>query len=63
MKAAACVHVGREDEARAAVGELLRLIPDLTVTAMAENMGQVPFARPADWQRYLDSLRKAGLPE
>ena len=63
MKAAACVHIGREEEAQAAIRELLRLIPGLTVTAMAENMGQVPFARTEDWQRYLASLRKAGLPE
>ena len=63
QKAGACAAAGRLDEARSAVQELLRLIPDLTLTFMAENKGQVPFARAEDRERYLDALRKAGLPE
>ncbi len=50
----------RVDEARAALAEMLRLSPGITVKATRE---QIPYKDPADLERYLDGLRKAGLPE
>ena len=53
-------HLGRIDEARAALEHLLRLMPNLTVES---SRNQVPWQRPADMERYLNGLRKAGLRE
>jgi TolB-like protein/Flp pilus assembly protein TadD len=52
--------MGRIDEARVALDEFLRLVPGQTVET---TRTQVPFKRPADLERYLDGLRKAGMPE
>ena len=52
-------HMGRNDEARAALDALLELLPDLSVTALRE---QLPIYRREDQQTYLDGLRLAGLP-
>jgi len=57
---AACGQLGRIDEAKVALDELLRQMPGLTVQATRQ---QVPLKRPGDLGRYLDGLRKAGLPE
>jgi TolB-like protein len=51
---------GRIDEARAALDQYLRLVPGQTVETLRT---QVPFKRPEDMERYLDGLRKAGMPE
>jgi tetratricopeptide (TPR) repeat protein len=48
------------DKARAAMDAELELQPDLSVTAVAAMLGSLH----PDWKdRYLDGLRKAGLPE
>jgi hypothetical protein len=48
------------EEAKMALQEDLRLNPTESVSFIR---GQVPYADP-DWlERYLDGLRKAGLPE
>jgi tetratricopeptide (TPR) repeat protein len=54
--AAACAHLGRSEEARSAVQELLEVQPGFSV-AFARSTG---LASDPD---YVDGLRKAGLPE
>jgi adenylate cyclase len=51
---------GREEEARAAVAELLRRQPVFSVKRVANA---IFFKDPAEQIRALDDLRKAGLPE
>ena len=58
--AAACAHAGRLDEARPALAECVRQMPGLTVR---DQRLVRPFRRPGDQERFLDGLRKAGLPE
>jgi adenylate cyclase len=59
IRAAACAHAGRAEEARSALAELARQMPGLT----CDDARLVrPFRRPADQQRLLDGLRRAGLP-
>jgi tetratricopeptide (TPR) repeat protein len=60
MLAASCGRAGRIDEARAALDQLSRLAPGQTVETIRT---QLPIKRPEDLERYLDGLRKAGLPE
>ena len=57
---AAYGQMGKDDEAKASLAELLRQMPGLTVAATRQ---QVPWKRPDDAERYLDGLRNAGLPE
>ena len=57
---ASAAHLGRIDEGREAVADLLKLIPRFTVGAVAKNP---MFERPADAARLVEGLRKAGLPE
>jgi TolB-like protein len=52
--------MGRIDEARAALDQYLRLVPGQTVETVRK---QLPFKRLEDMERWLDGLRKAGLPE
>ena len=57
--------LGREAEARAALAVLQQLQPDVTITRNKEDRGY-RVATPAFHrliERYLDGLRKAGLPE
>jgi Flp pilus assembly protein TadD len=58
--AANCGPAGRLEEGRAAVTKLSRLAPDMTIET---TRAQVPWKDPADMERYLDGLRKAGLSE
>jgi TolB-like protein/Flp pilus assembly protein TadD len=60
LLAAFYAQLGQIEEAKVALEELLRLMPGITVTATRQ---QVPWKNPHDAQRYLDGLRKAGLPE
>jgi len=58
--AASAAHLGRVDEAREAVADLLGLVPHFTVRGVIKNP---MFERPADAARMIDGVRKAGLPE
>jgi adenylate cyclase len=51
---------GREEEARAAAKEILRLKPKFSVARMQKT---IPYKNRATARRFGDSLRKAGLPE
>jgi adenylate cyclase len=57
--AAANGQLGKADAARAALDQLLRRMPALTVS---DRRLDRPLARAADRERFLDGLRKAGLP-
>ncbi len=52
--------LGNLPEARAAYEHLNRLAPGVTIETTLRGM---PFAHPADAQRYAEGLRKAGMPE
>lgn len=58
VRAVCLSQLGRIDEAKAALGEFLRLSPDATVTS---TMAQVPLKRPEDIKRYINALKQAGL--
>lgn len=58
--AATYVGLGRMEEARSHVAELLKIMPDFSVDK-ARKM--ISFKDPAHVERSLDSLRQAGLPE
>jgi adenylate cyclase len=58
---AAChAELGRMDEARTHVARALEARPDFSVAAWGKRL---TYRRAADRERFLDSLRKAGLPE
>jgi len=57
--AAANGQLGRAAAARAALDELLRRMPGLTASDERVNR---PFARAADRDRFLEGLRRAGMP-
>jgi tetratricopeptide (TPR) repeat protein len=61
VKAAACGLLGRIDEARACVAQLLALNPTMTCAGMRPYYRA--FIQPACLERHVDGLRKAGLPE
>jgi len=50
--------LGREEEARAMVADWQRLAPNASVEFLRQLL---PFKNPADVERHLDALRKAGL--
>ena len=58
--AAAAAQSGRDDEARQAAADVLRLQPDFTI---AKWLQLLRLARQEDADRLADGLRKAGLPE
>jgi len=60
MLTASCGHAGRIEEGRAAVAEPRRVAPEMTIES---TRAQVPWKDPADMERYLEGLRKTGLPE
>ena len=51
---------GRDDEARAAVAEILKRKPKYSLNRVAKSSF---FKDPAETERQLDALRKASLPE
>ena len=53
-------HLGRIDEARRALGEILRLRPDYSRRLVEASF---PYRHREDLERYLEGLRKAGLPD
>ena len=52
--------LGREDEAHAEIAEVLRLNPKYSVKIYAKRS---PIRDKAVKERYIDALRKAGLPD
>ena len=52
--------LGRKEEAQAEVAEVLRISPRASLEGQRERM---PFKDQAVLERYLNALRKAGLPE
>jgi TolB-like protein/DNA-binding winged helix-turn-helix (wHTH) protein/tetratricopeptide (TPR) repeat protein len=58
--AAAAAQSGRDDEARQAAAEVLRLQPDFTITKWLQFLR---FTRHEDADRLAEGLRKVGLPE
>ena len=59
LLASAYGHLGRLDEARAAWAALLQVNPAFS---MAQRARVLPYKDPADFQRIVDGLAKAGLP-
>ena len=57
--AASCAQIGRRDEARPILDELMRVRPRMT----ASSLGILPHAHPQDRKHLLDGLRLAGLGE
>ncbi len=52
--------IGREEDAKASVFEILRLDPDFSIEMYLEGLS---YKDPAELARFEDGLRKAGLPE
>ncbi len=60
VMASALAHLGRMDEARAAVERLLELAPNITVSGLRERW---PLRNKETLEMILDGLSRAGLPE
>jgi adenylate cyclase len=61
VRLAACyAALGREEEAHAEAAEVLRLNPKFSVKGQAKRIQTVDKAAK---ERYIDALRKAGLPD
>jgi uncharacterized protein HemY len=60
MLAASLSHLGRIDEAREAVRELLTHLPDMTIQA---TIRQMPWKLKEHLEAVAEGLRAAGLPE
>jgi adenylate cyclase len=60
IRAAACAWLGRDDEAREAVAEALRLVPDDAISTGRARSG---YADTPETRRWFEGLRRAGLPE
>ena len=60
LLAASCTLLGQIDKARSALAALLSSAPGTTI---ARTRTAVPWKDPVVMERYLDALRKAGLPE
>lgn len=60
VAAVAYAEMGQLDKARAEAKEAHRLDPEFTLATAPEVL---PFKNPEDLQRFVDGLRKAGLPE
>jgi hypothetical protein len=53
--------LGQIEEARAAIAEVLRRNPDATMGSYGRTLAAFKHAK--DGERFLDALRKAGMPE
>ncbi len=60
LLAASLGHMGLIDEAREAWGELLRVNP---AYSLEQRRNVLPYKNPTDFERIVEGLRKAGLPE
>jgi adenylate cyclase len=60
MLAAAYGHAGRIDDAEWEAAEVLSLLPDFSIESARHA---VPHKNRKDMERYIEGLRKAGLPE
>lgn len=60
LRAACLSQMGRIDEARKSIDQFLRLAPNATLRHLR---AQVPLRRDADYERYANALRQAGMPE
>jgi TolB-like protein/predicted Zn-dependent protease len=60
LRAACLSRLGRLEEARASLAIFLRHVPGATIRSART---QLPFKNSADFERYADALRQAGLPE
>ncbi|MGH6934030.1 MAG: hypothetical protein ACREEE_16555, partial [Dongiaceae bacterium] len=60
LLAACCGQLGRAEEARALWQEALRINPDYS---LEHRRRVLPYKDPADFERIVEGLRKAGLPE
>jgi adenylate cyclase len=60
VRAACLSQLGRIDEAKAALADFLRRAPDATI---ASTKAQLPLKKPEDLERYVEALRRAGLPD
>ena len=58
--AATYAHLGRLDEARSEAEEFMKVFPNFSIKEWARTE---PYTDPNELQRYVDGLRKAGLPE
>ena len=58
VRAASLSQLGRIDEAKSALADFLRLVPDATVPW---TKAQLPLKRPEDLDRYVEALKRAGL--
>jgi len=61
MAAASSALAGQTEEAKRACSRLRHLDPALRISNLSNLLG--PYRRPADRARYMEGLRKAGLPE
>jgi adenylate cyclase len=52
------IHLGHEEEARAAAAEVLRSVPTFSLERFAKRP---IYKDKAEWERYIDALREAGL--
>ena len=60
VRAACLSQLGRIDEAKRSIDDYLRLAPNATLRHLR---AQIPLRRDADYVRYADALRLAGMPE
>jgi adenylate cyclase len=58
LRTACLSQLGRGDEAKAALADFLRLVPDANV---ASTKAQIPLKRPEDLERYIEALKRAGM--
>ena len=58
--AASYAQLGRDEEAREVATKILEINPEFSTKRWSKGYA---FKDPADWEHYLDGLRKAGLPE
>lgn len=60
MLAVCYAEVGKTDEGRAAISEVMHLEPDISMRKLSVRRG---YSRQTDQERYVAALRRAGIPE